>query len=209
MTGKSDVKIESPILERLVTVLNCERLFGHYDAYADIMNENNRLYGENKTLRERLRELKSSTTVTVERSQQPSPAGSRRSSGEVTLKIDQSIQVSAVVVDSGSNPDRAHVEVNPSQKVQTIEQMEAVPVTLQPSDDLQCDLTGQVERYQEKLCDLELQLDKVKQELHNLTEKHEVTTFDWKRRETDWINEIAQKVSDYEILIVFLQLICL
>jgi hypothetical protein len=66
LIGTSDVKIEWPILERLVTVLNSERLFGDYDTYADIMNENSRLYGENKFLRKRAREMKSATFITVE-----------------------------------------------------------------------------------------------------------------------------------------------
>ena len=55
VSGRSDVKIESPVLERVVTVLNSERFFGHYDAYADIMNENSSIQGENKVLREQLR----------------------------------------------------------------------------------------------------------------------------------------------------------
>ena len=48
-----------------------------------------------------------------------------------------------------------------------------------------------MEQYQEKLCDLELQLGKVRHELHNLTEKHEAAVIDWKRREVNWIDEIA------------------
>ena len=106
MIGTSDVKIESPILERLVTVLNSERLFGHYDAYADIMNENSRLYGENKLLRERVREMKSATFITVEHPplvRSPLVPSSRRSSSNQTMKMDKNIQVSVQLADSTSS----------------------------------------------------------------------------------------------------------
>ena len=106
MIGTSDVKIESPILERLVTVLNSERLFGHYDAYADIMNENSRLYGENKLLRERVREMKSATFITVEHPplvRSPPVPSSRRSSSDQTMKMDKNIQVSVQLADSTSS----------------------------------------------------------------------------------------------------------
>lgn len=166
------------------------------------MNENSMLYGENKTLKERLRQIKSTTsTVTVDRSQQKTPPESRRNSGQVTLTTDQSVQVSATVVDSGSSPDHSHVELNPSRKVQTVEMSENViaqqsktMTTTTKENDHHCVLVDQVEQYQEKFCGLELQLDKVKHELHNLTEKHEASTLDWQQREFDWINQIAQKV---------------
>lgn len=192
MTGTSDVKIESPILERLVTVLNSERLFGHYDAYADIMNENSSLHGENKSLRERVRDMKSKVNAELP----AAPSSRRSSSGEQptaaatkTWKIDQSVQVAAKLVDSGCDPHAQEEE-----KVVPPPKLNRAVHHHEQQTESQCELTGQVERYQEKLCDLESQLDKVKRELHNLSEKHEAANFDWQRRETNWINEIAQKV---------------
>ncbi|XP_057381408.1 centrosomal protein of 290 kDa-like [Daphnia carinata] len=202
--GSSDVKIESPILERLVTVLNSEKLFGHYDAYADIMNENSRLYGENKLLRERVRDMKSATFITVEH---PPPVGpspthsSRPSSAEKTSKTDKDIQVSVKVVDSGCDPHivenvnqpvvEVHRPPSPKQAKETVVLQQAVPP---------CELTGQLERYQQKLCDLELELDKVKHELHNVTEKHEASIVNWQLREIDWMNQIAQNGTKIEEL---------
>lgn len=181
-------------------MLNSERLFGHYDAYADIMNENSSLHGENKTLRERVREMKSATfTVERPRPPVPTPSSRRSSSGNEqtsTWKIDQSIQVAAKLVDTGSDP-HAHIDTTPAKEVEEAPppaKLNKAVVHHQQQTDNQCELNAQVERYQEKLSDLELQLDKVKRELHNLTEKHDAANFDWKRRETDWINEIAQKV---------------
>ncbi|KAI9553228.1 hypothetical protein GHT06_021124 [Daphnia sinensis] len=202
--GSSDVKIESPILERLVTVLNSEKLFGHYDAYADIMNENSRLYGENKLLRERVREMKSATFITVEHPPpiQSSPTrSSRPSSAAKTLKTDKDIQVSVKVVDSACDPHIVEdvpqpvVEVHrpPSPKQETVVLQQAVVEN-------PCELTGQLQRYQQKLCDLELELDKVKHELHNVTEKHEASVINWQQRETDWMNQIAQNGTKIEEL---------
>lgn len=204
--GSSDVKIESPILERLVTVLNSEKLFGHYDAYADIMNENSRLYGENKLLRERVREMKSATFITVEH---PPPVrsspthSSRPSSAEKILKSDKDIQVSAKVVDSGCDPHfvedvpqpivEVHRPPSPKQAQETVVLQQAVAET-------PCELTGQLERYQQKLCDLELELDKVKHELTNVTEKHKASVINWQHREIDWMNQIAQNGTKIEEL---------
>ncbi|KZS07494.1 Uncharacterized protein APZ42_028577 [Daphnia magna] len=204
--GSSDVKIESPILERLVTVLNSEKLFGHYDAYADIMNENSRLYGENRLLRERVREMKSATFITVEH---PPPVrsspthSSRPSSAEKILKSDKDIQVSVKVVDSGCDPHfvedvpqpivEVHRPPSPKQAQETVVLQQAVAET-------PCELTGQLERYQQKLCDLELELDKVKHELTNVTEKHEASVINWQHREIDWMNQIAQNGTKIEEL---------
>ena len=197
LIGTSDVKIESPILERLVTVLNSERLFGHYDAYADIMNENSRLYGENKLLRERVREMKSATFITVEHPplvRSPPVPSSRRSSSDQTMKMDKNIQVSVQLANSGCDP-LVDVEIRPPVEVHRpstpLEKVAEIVAPQRATAESQCELTGQVEQYQEKLCDLELQLGKVRHELHNLTEKHEAAVIDWKRREANWIDEIA------------------
>lgn len=204
--GSSDVKIESPILERLVTVLNSEKLFGHYDAYADIMNENSRLYGENKLLRERVREMKSATFITVEHPppvRSPPARSSRPTSAEKILKTDKDVQVSVKVVDSGCDPHLVEDVLLPAVEVsapQAFKQVKETVLLQQAVVETPCELTGQLERYQEKLCDVELELGKVKNELNNLTQKYEASVINWQCRETDWINQIAQNGTKIEEL---------
>ncbi len=208
LIGTSDVKIESPILERLVTVLNSERLFGHYDAYADIMNENSRLYGENKLMRERVREIKTATFITVEHPptvcSPPVPSSRLSSSSDQTLKMDKNIQVSVQLANSGCDPHieeetRPPVEIHrPSTPPKKEPEMVAPPQRV--AAESQCELTGQMEQYQVKLCDLELQLGKVKHELHNLTEKHDAAVVDWQRREANWIEQVASNGTKMEEL---------
>ena len=91
--GTSDVKIESPILERLVEVLNGERLFGQY---GQLVHEINSVRGENKILQERILQMASP------RHQAPV---------EVRSSDDKAVQVlSTLSVDSGTDPIQQSVE---------------------------------------------------------------------------------------------------
>jgi len=84
--GNSDVRIESPILERLVAVLNSEKLFGHRDKLVEQVNS---VSGENKMLKETIRELKEQSD-------------SRRDSK--SERSDQGVQAVKPLVDSANDP---------------------------------------------------------------------------------------------------------
>ena len=91
----------------MIAVLNSERLFGHYDAYADIMSEYNAVQGENRVLRERIRELK------LDQSSGYDPSMTNH-----TKAVDQGVQVvqegkSSVSVDRASDP----IFAEPKQRV--------------------------------------------------------------------------------------------
>jgi Skp family chaperone for outer membrane proteins len=185
--GRSDVKIQSPILERLIAVLNCERLFGHYDAYADFMSEFNALQGENRILRERVRELKAAPAVSTT----PQPILERKIS---VNGIDQAVQASDVnstlTVDVATDPVFPDVDVD--KPVLAKETLQKRPVAVQVTDSF--DLGVRVEQYEEKLSDLEQQLKRVKCELQILTDKHQHEQTDWNRKTADWIDELGAKV---------------
>lgn len=88
--GLSDVKIESPVLERIVTVLNSERIFGHYDAYADIMNQNSSIHGENKVLREQLRHYRNNNQ--------------KQSRNDERQVSEKAVQIAPLCTDSATDP---------------------------------------------------------------------------------------------------------
>lgn len=184
------MKIESPVLERLVTVLNSERLFGHYDAYADIMNENSSVHGENKILRERIREMKTVPPAQVSPPSRPGSAGTTA----FVAKQDQFVQASSTMTDRATDPDPPpDLQQEPQAARPVVEQLLA---SRGQDDDDRAQLSQQVERYEVHLLDLAVQLDKVKGELQLVSDKHVTSTFEFTRREADLTNEITRKVKN-------------
>ena len=185
------MKIESPILERLVTVLNSERLFGHYDAYADIMNENSSVHGENKVLRERIRELKSvaSSTHSPPLISSHRRMEERQQSAARIISVDQGVQVARPTVDSASDP----VFNVPDEQPKKTQESPAVQTIIQISDE-SANWNRQVQLYEEQLSAVRQELTNVKYELDSLSKKHTTVASDYTQLQKDLMDQINQKV---------------
>lgn len=169
--GTSDVKIESPVLERLVDVLSSDRLFGHY---GKVIQEISSVTGENKILRERILELESSPRLPQSSSDTLLP--------DTRNKADQAIQAMSSplrMIDSGNDP---------------VPSMEPSVHQALYADEEVSRLTEQVAGYQEKLHEVEKELDRVKRELEQLAGRHDASVADWSRKESDWKHQMNRKV---------------
>ena len=217
--GRSDVKIESPVLERVVTVLNSERLFGHYDAYADIMNQNSCVQGENKVLREQLRQYR------INNQKQ-----SRNDQRQVSEKA---VQSGPLCADSATDPVFDHLQ--PATNDVPVLREELVPTRVSPleitvhvvtlmiltessvsimkqtqederhnliAQSGEDDLARQVDEYEKKLSDLELELGQVKLELEQVYDKCHSETSRWLQQQMEWNSQISQKVGSHHSIIL-------
>lgn len=186
------MKIESPILERLVTVLNSERLFGHYDAYVDIITENSSIHGENRALRERIREMKSAPPTPSPRT----PQVDRATSDERVSLADQAVQVACEVSDGCNNISfDMHGLGKEEAEVQTSEVF-PTPEAYQREADLVNELKRQIIEYEYQLNELEQQLGQVRIDLIKLAERHERSSSHWQQQERNLVDEISRKVTN-------------
>lgn len=201
----SDVKIESPILERLVAVLDGERLFGQHHGLA---KEVESLSEENRGLKETIGELTrqaGSPPLSAGREkesmqQTSSPSQSTKTENETQTerttevtrqtstsflppdKMDQGIQVAhtKLTMDSGNDaaPLEPIPETGPSKEQQKFE----------------IEWNQRVQEYQTKLQEVEWELGKVKKELDQLSKKHDAALTEWNNKESDWTDQLDQKV---------------
>lgn len=144
--GNSDVRIESPILERLVAVLNSENLFGHRDKLVEQVNS---VSGENKMLKETIRELKEQCDSKSERS-------------------DQGVQAVRPLVDSANDPGDFPLFEDRWDK--------------------------EVAVHQEKVDNVEQELNRVKRQLDYLSENYDAKKIEWSQKEVGFMNQLELKV---------------